>query len=98
MIGRLFSRLGLGREGRFMREHRWTHAHLSDYLDEDITSGGRRRVEEHVGVCPECRRVLATLRRTLAGLRGLRDAPAAGRGAGEEQVADRVIDRLRSEG
>jgi anti-sigma factor RsiW len=73
-----------------MREHRWTHAHLSEYLDRELGSDEVARVEEHVGICPHCRRVLATLRRTLEGLRSLSD-PA------EPSVADGVIDRLRKE-
>jgi anti-sigma factor RsiW len=75
---------------RYMREHRWTHAHLSQYLDEELGSDEVARVEEHVGICPHCRRVLATLRRTLEGLRSLPAVPEPG-------VADGVIERLRDE-
>jgi anti-sigma factor RsiW len=75
---------------RYMREHRWTHAHLSEYLDRELGSREVSRVEEHVGICPHCRRVLATLRRTLEGLRSLPPEPEPG-------VADGVIERLREE-
>jgi anti-sigma factor RsiW len=75
---------------RFMREHRWTHAHLSEYVDQDLAAEGVSRVEEHVSICPHCRRVLATLRRTLEGLGSLR-------AAGEPGLADGVIERLRDE-
>lgn len=75
---------------RYMREHRWTHAHLSEYLDEELGSQDQARVEEHVGICPKCRRVLATLRRTLEGLRSLPEKPEPG-------LADGVIERLREE-
>jgi predicted anti-sigma-YlaC factor YlaD len=75
---------------RFMREHRWTHAHLSDYLDEDLAGAEVDRVEEHVSLCPQCRRVLATLRRTLKGLGALGAEPRA-------EIADGVIERLREE-
>jgi anti-sigma factor RsiW len=71
-----------------MREHRWTHAHLSEYLDQELGAEERARVEAHVSICPHCTRVLATLRRTLAGLRVLHAQPQAG-------VADGVIERLR---
>jgi anti-sigma factor RsiW len=80
----------LGRR-HFMREHRWTHAHLSDYLDGELTSPERNRVEEHVGMCPECRRVLATLRRTLEALMGLGTTEA------RPGLADGVIKRLREQ-
>lgn len=75
---------------RFMREHHWTHAHLSDYLDHELSEDAQRRVEEHTGVCPECRRVLASLRKTLRALAGLRDEP-------HPAVAEGVIDRLRQD-
>lgn len=76
---------------RFMREHRWTHTHLSDYLDRELGAGERERVEAHVGICPQCSRVLATLRRALEGLHLLRAQPEPG-------LADGVIERLRDEG
>jgi anti-sigma factor RsiW len=85
MISRLLQRR------RFMREHRWTHAHLSDYLDEELGRAERARVEEHVDGCPQCRRVLATLRRALQGLRELGSPRRPG-------LAADVIARLRDEG
>lgn len=84
-------RLGLIARMQFMREHRWTHAHLSEHLDGELSANATARVKEHAGVCPDCHRVLATLRRTLAGLRQLGAEPAP---AG---VADTVIGRLRRE-
>jgi len=75
---------------RFMRDHRWTQAHLSDYIDGDLRSSDRQRVEEHAHWCPECRRVLESLRRTLKGLMELRATPG-------ESIAPGVIDRLRRE-
>ena len=73
-----------------MREHRWTHAHLSAYLDSDLRDDERARVEDHVGICPHCSRVLATLRRTLERLRDLPARP-------QPEVAEGVIERLRAE-
>ncbi|MGH2952747.1 MAG: anti-sigma factor family protein [Solirubrobacterales bacterium] len=75
---------------RYMREHRWTHAHLSEYMDQELGPQQASRVEEHVSICPHCQRVLATLRRTLQGLRSLGAEPEPG-------VADGVIERLREE-
>jgi anti-sigma factor RsiW len=75
---------------RYMREHRWTHAHLSEYLDGELEPQGVARVSDHVGICPHCRRVLATLRRTLEGLRSLHAEPQPG-------IAEGVIGRLRDE-
>jgi anti-sigma factor RsiW len=84
MIGRLLKRR------RYMREHRWTHAHLSEYLDEDLSPNERERLEAHVGICPHCRRVLRTLRRTLESLVDLPVEP-------HPSVAEGVIERLRRE-
>jgi anti-sigma factor RsiW len=84
MIRRLLERR------RYMREHAWTHAHLSDYLDDDLSPAERERLEEHVGICPHCRRVLRTLRRTLESLMQLPPEP-------RPRVADGVIERLRGE-
>jgi anti-sigma factor RsiW len=84
MIRRLLAR------HRYMRDHRWTHSHLSEYLDQELDPEDVARVEAHVGICPHCRRVLATLRRTLEGLGVLRAEPEPG-------VAEGVIERLRGE-
>jgi anti-sigma factor RsiW len=84
MIRRLLERR------RYMREHRWTHAHLSEYLDEELAPDQRKRVEAHVGICPHCRRVLRTLRRTLESLMDLPPEP-------HPSVAEGVIERLRRE-
>ena len=74
----------------FLRDHRWTRRHLSDYIDGDLDAHERDRVERHVGMCPQCRRLLETLKRTVAGLMGLREDPTG-------EVADSVIERLRAE-
>jgi anti-sigma factor RsiW len=73
-----------------MREHHYAAEHYSAYLDDELAPAEKARVEAHVRICPECTKVLAALRRTLAGLRELRDVEAPG-------VADSVIDRLRGQ-
>jgi anti-sigma factor RsiW len=75
---------------RFMRDHRFTMSHASEYLDGELDERGRRRVEGHTGICPACRRLVESLRRTVDALRGLRGEP-------EATVADAVIERLRTE-
>jgi anti-sigma factor RsiW len=79
------------RTGRYMREHRWTHAHLSAYIDRELAPHESARVEDHVGICPQCRRVIATLRRTIERLADLAAEP-------KPELADGVIERLRAEG
>ena len=78
---------------RFMREHRWTDARFSAYLDRELSMQERHRLEAHAGICPECKRMLATLRKTLEGLRDLsRDSSPP------TDLADSVIERLRGQG
>ena len=75
---------------KLMREHRWTSEHAWAYFDSELSPRDRARVEDHAGLCPECRRALRELRWTLKGLMGLRPVQPEG-------VSDRVIDRLRRE-
>jgi len=68
---------------------------VSEYIDRELDEPDRHRVEEHVGLCPQCHRMLATLKRTVGGLRSLRHAlvPAAVDG-----VTEGVLRRFREEG
>lgn len=79
---------GVLKRWRFMREHAWTHEHLSDYIDGELRVRELSRLEKHVGMCPQCRRVLATLRKTVAGLGSLVAPPPP------PGLADSVIGRL----
>lgn len=81
---------GLVERWRFSYDHRFTQQRASQYLDGELSAGGRRRVERHAGVCPPCRRLLATLRRTLADLGRLSVKPHAG-------VAEGVLERLHKQ-
>jgi len=56
---------------RFRLDHRWAPAHMSDYLDEELDTRRRRRLERHVGQCEECDRLLAGLRAMLRLLHAL---------------------------
>ncbi len=49
---------------------------MSLYLDKVLTSSERRRVEDHLDACPDCRQRLAGLRRVVAGLDRLPAAAA----------------------
>lgn len=75
----------------FLREHWWARRHMSEYVDGALRGAGAGRVEDHVSRCPQCRRLLSGLRRTVAALRRL-DRPPHGGG----DVAERVIARLRA--
>jgi anti-sigma factor RsiW len=65
---------------------------MSDYLDGELASTGRARMDRHIGECEECRRVLAGLRVMLEGLHR-----ASGRGGEVDavEIATAVRARLR---
>ena len=54
---------------------RQVRAQMSDYLDGELDARAAAGVERHVRWCPNCRRMLENLRRTVAGLGALRDLP-----------------------
>lgn len=64
-----------------MSRHRERCRHIrgemSDYLDGELDECNAHAVEHHVRWCPSCRRMLASLRRTIQGLQALADAPPA---------------------
>lgn len=39
---------------------------MTDYLDDAMRSGDRRRLEDHLTACPHCHEYLEQLRRTIA--------------------------------
>lgn len=71
-----------------MIDHRFTKAQASSYLDGELDQPGRERIERHTSVCPQCRALLASLRRMIEELPRLSPAPKRG-------VADGVLERLR---
>lgn len=79
---------------RFRWDHRWATVHMSEYLDGELVSRARVRVERHVGECDECRLLLGGLREMVAALHRL-PAPSGGSGAHETAVA--VRRRLREQ-
>ena len=81
----------LWHELRFRREHRWTPPHMSAYLDTDLRTQARARLEHHTAECPECRSVLADLRLMLA---LLLSAPPPKPLADQPAIAIAVLRRL----
>jgi anti-sigma factor RsiW len=75
----------------FCPECRWAHDHMSDYLDDELAARPRSRMDRHVEVCPQCHRVLATLRRMVGALRRV---PPPAVGADARQIAASVRRRL----
>jgi anti-sigma factor RsiW len=60
---------------RLSWDHRWTPGHMSAYIDGELGSGRRLRLERHVRDCEQCRRILAALRETLNALHRLPASP-----------------------
>lgn len=56
-------------------EHSYAQERLSPYLDEELPLDERRRVERHLGVCPECSCDLDNLRRTAQWTMALPSVP-----------------------
>jgi len=50
-------------------------AQMSDYLDSDLDPPAAAAIERHTRWCPNCRRMLTNLKRTVRGLGALRDQP-----------------------
>jgi anti-sigma factor RsiW len=81
----------LWHELRFRRDHRWTPPHMSAYLDSDLRTQARARVQRHTAECPECRSVLDSLRRMLD---LLQSAPLPEPPADVPAIASAVLRRL----
>ncbi|MGI8844758.1 MAG: anti-sigma factor family protein [Thermoleophilaceae bacterium] len=76
---------------RHHRDHRFTVANASAYVDGDLDAVAHRRVRAHTHTCPKCRELLASLRRTLTGLGTLRRRPPA-----TDSVVPDVLEALRA--
>jgi len=75
---------------RFMLDHRWTQAHLSDEIDGDLGPDDRSRLSRHVHECESCSRLLDSLRQTVDALKTTVNRSPPG-------VSGRVIERLDRE-
>lgn len=49
---------------RKRRDHRFSHRHLSAYVDNELAPAQMERIEGHLAVCKECRRELSELEAT----------------------------------
>ena len=62
---------------RHRQRCREVRADMSDYLDGDLDAVQADAVTRHTRFCPNCRRMLTNLTRTVSGLRALGDLDAA---------------------
>jgi anti-sigma factor RsiW len=56
------------RSVRYRRDRRWAPRRMPAYLDDELPTRARTRLERHARDCQECRWVLGTLRRMLGPL------------------------------
>lgn len=69
--------LGAMHGPQFVVDHRFTRRQLSAYIDGELESSERQRVNRHIVECRDCRFMMRSLRQVLGGLAGLRRcAPA----------------------
>ncbi|HEY3175280.1 MAG TPA: zf-HC2 domain-containing protein [Candidatus Polarisedimenticolia bacterium] len=65
----------------------------SEYLDGELQDPQRRLFEEHQEQCPACRGLVASLRRTIAGIRSLSFDAVPSR---VKHLLDEAMQRARS--
>ena len=53
------------------REHRWSQAHLSHYVEGDLGPLARRRLDRHARDCVDCGRGIRAMRALVYALGGL---------------------------
>ena len=73
---------------RFALDHRWSQAHMSEYVDGELTARHRERIERHTRDCSDCRELLASLQQMISTLATFRGRP-------EESVASSVLAGVR---
>lgn len=59
------------RHPRFTADHRYTVRRAPAFAGGELAGRASRRIERHTSVCPVCAELVASLRRTLVGLREL---------------------------
>jgi anti-sigma factor RsiW len=73
---------------RFAYDHRWSQAHMSEYVDAELTARDRERIERHTRDCPDCRELLTSLQQMISALGTFPGRPA-------ESVAGSVLAGVR---
>jgi anti-sigma factor RsiW len=72
------------------RDHGWSQRRLSDYVEGDLSSRARRRLELHAADCPDCTRGIRAVRTLLRLMRSLGEGTTARAPVG-------VFDRVRAD-
>ena len=80
--------------GRDPRECEEVRALMSDTVDAELDEGSTTRIEEHVGFCAGCRRVLGNLQETLRRV-GLLTGTVPEAAPDADKVAERIAGSWR---
>jgi len=75
----------------YAKDHQWSQRHLSHYVEGDLSSRARRRLDRHARDCADCGRGLRAMRALVRAVHGL-DALAGARAPAT------IFDRVRSAG
>jgi hypothetical protein len=75
----------------YAEDHEWSQRHLSHYVEGDLSSRARRRLDRHARDCADCGRGLRAMRALVRAVSGL-DALAGVRAPAT------IFDRVRSAG
>jgi anti-sigma factor RsiW len=71
-------------------DHEWSQRHLSHYVEGDLRSRARRRLDKHAAECPECSRGIRAIKALLRLIPGID-------GRSEIRAPAGVFDRVRAE-
>ena len=71
-------------------DHEWSQRHLSHYVEGDLRTRARRRLDRHAAECPECNRGLRAIKALLSLIPGID-------GRSEIRAPGSVFDRVRAD-
>jgi anti-sigma factor RsiW len=71
-------------------DHRWSQGHLSHYLEGELNTRARRRLERHAADCADCSRGLRALKTLLRLLARIDEGD-------QLRAPERIFDRVRSD-
>ena len=75
----------------YAEDHQWSQRHLSHYVEGDLSSRARRRLDRHARDCADCGRGLRAMRALVHAVHGL-DALA------DVRAPATIFDRVRAAG
>jgi anti-sigma factor RsiW len=80
----------IGMSGR-TRDHQWSQQHLSHYVEGELSSRARRRLDRHARDCADCGGGIRAMRALVHAARGLGAVPGV-------RAPATIFDRVRLAG